>query len=512
MRIRKNRILAELRWRLGDLRWRLAEQPRRATETNWRVGGGVAGKMAADLRWHAGDLRWRMDKPRKRMSKLFRSLADLPWRLFESKRAWVAAGFAGVSVLGGVAATAVVTPSEPVVNVQTVVERVAVEARELPAPNLPFVYDDRVEPGDTLQAIFRRLGVDDPQALSFLLDHRESARALRDLQPGDSFTAVVDVTGHLLSLRLPLSNGEDSLEVTRKAVEQPFRIVSASAVSVETGTEMRNGVIQRSLFAATEAAGLPDSVATQLADLFGGNIDFHSDLHPGDTFSVIYETFYHRGAPARAGRILAAEFVNRGKRYTVFRHTAADGSSSYYTNAGQSLKRSFLRTPLEYTRVTSGFGRRLHPVHGGWRNHNGVDFGAPIGTPVRATSDGTVSYIGWQSGYGKVVVLQHNNNISTVYAHLNSYAPNLRVGDTVEQGEFIARVGATGRVTGPHLHYEFRVGDVAQNPMTVALPDAMPLDGKELARFRQNTRGLLERLAMLNYRVASANGVKGGKL
>ncbi|MDR1423322.1 MAG: peptidoglycan DD-metalloendopeptidase family protein [Azoarcus sp.] len=508
MRIRKNRILAELRWRLGDLRWRLAEQPRRATEVQWRVGGGLSGKVAADLRWHAGNLRWRMEKPRKRMIVLLRSLAELPWRLFENRRAWIAAGFTGVSVLGGVAATAVVAPEEPA-GVHTIVENLPVAAQELPAPNLPFIYEDRIGPGDTLQAVFRRLGISEQDALT-LLDNKGSARALRELQPGDTFTAVVDATGHLLSLRLPRASGND-LTVARHSIEAPFQVSTAPSVALASGTEMRSGVIKHSLFTATEEAGLPDSVATQLADLFGNQIDFHSGLRQDDTFSVIYETFYHRGAPAHAGRILAAEFVNQGKRHTVFRHTSSDGRSAYYTSEGKSLKRSFLRSPLEYTRVTSSFGRRLHPVHGNWLNHNGVDFGAPTGTPVRATSDGEVVYVGWQSGYGKIVVLQHHDGITTAYAHLNAFAPGLRVGNTVEQGEFIARVGATGRVTGPHLHYEFRVNEVAQNPMTVTLPDAAPLNGRELTRFRQNTGVLLERLALLNYRVASAKNA-GGRL
>ena len=266
---------------------------------------------------------------------------------------------------------------------------------------------------------------------------------------------------------------------------------------------MRQGVIRHSLFAATEAAGLPDNVATQLTNLFGTEIDFHADLRPGDTFGVIYETFPDdHGVPSRPGRILAAEFINRGQRHAVFRHAAASGPE-YYSSTGQSLRSAFLRSPLEFSRVTSSFGRRLHPVLGRWRNHQGVDFGAPTGTPVRATSDGVVSFIGAQGGYGNLVVLRHRGNVSTAYAHMSAFASGLRVGDAVEQGETIGRVGATGRVSGPHLHYEFRINDVAQNPMTVTLPAAAPLAGRELVRFRENTRLLLAQLALLNYRVAA---------
>ncbi|MDR1662126.1 MAG: M23 family metallopeptidase, partial [Azoarcus sp.] len=306
-------------------------------------------------------------------------------------------------------------------------------------------------------------------------------------------------------LRLPLSSDGGYLDVARKAIGQPFRISSAPEITLETGAELRNGIIKYSLFAATEAAGLPDNIATQLTDLFGAEIDFHADLRPGDTFSVVYETFYDKGVSTRAGRILAAEFINRGQRHTVFRHTTSDGKSDYYSSAGQSLRSTFLRSPLEFTKVTSSFGRRLHPVFGGWRNHQGVDFGAPTGTPVRATSGGEVSFVGYQSGYGNIVVLKHKGNVSTAYAHLSAFAPGLRAGDAVEQGETIGRVGATGRVSGPHLHYEFRINDVAQNPMTVTLPSSTPLSGAELARFRENTRLLLAHLALLNNRVASSD-------
>ncbi|MDR3214594.1 MAG: M23 family metallopeptidase [Azoarcus sp.] len=499
MRIRKTRILAELRWRLSELRWRLATLPRRSTRLR-----------LADLRWHAGELRWRLAGSH-RLNRLSRQMADLPWQLFDRKRLLIAGGFAGISVFGGVAATAVVVPADSV-EMQTVVERLAVAPQELPAPSLPFVYDDTINPSDTLQSIFRRLGIADPEALAFVQNKKEVTRALRQLRSGASFTAIVDVSGRLLSLCLPLASSDGYLEVARAALDKPLRIATVPNAALTAGVEMRTGVIKHSLFAATEAANLPDSVAAQLTDLFGTDIDFHADLQPGDTFSVIYETFYgDHGIPLRPGRILAAEFINQGKRYAVFRHTTSSGGSEYYSSTGQGLRSTFLRSPLEFTRITSSFGRRLHPVLGNWRNHQGVDFGAPIGTPVRAASDGVVSFIGTQGGYGNIVVLKHQNNVSTAYAHLSAFAPDLHIGDAVTQGENIGQVGATGRVSGPHLHYEFRINDVAQNPMTVALPGATPLTGKELARFRENTRPLLAQLALLNYRIA-ANDEKKNKL
>ncbi|MDR2261430.1 MAG: M23 family metallopeptidase [Azoarcus sp.] len=470
----------EMRWRLDRLRWRLAR-------LHWRLA-------------RLDELRWRLAEP---VARLHDRLIALPERLFDNTRAWVVGGFAGMSVLGGVtAATAVATPEE-LMDTRTVVEALAVAPENLPAPNLPFVHDDRVTPGDTAQSIFHRLNIDDPKALAFVKSNKETARALRQLRTGRSLTAVVDVSGRLLTLRLPLSQSDGYLVIERNTTDQSLQVFKSSGTVQEAVTEMRSGVIKHSLFAATEAAGLPDSIATQFADLFGTEVDFHSDLRRGDTFSVIYEAFYDRGLPTRAGRILAAEFTSQGKRHSVFLHTSAKGHSEYYSGTGQSLRGSFLRSPLEFSKVTSNFGGRMHPVLRNWRNHRGVDFGAPTGTPVRATSDGTVSFIGTQRGYGNIIVLRHRGAVNTAYAHLSAFSPNLRTGDTVEQGETIGRVGATGRVTGPHLHYEVRIDGVAHDPLIVALPGSEPLAGEELTRFRANVRAMYARLALLDYRFAS---------
>ena len=443
------------------------------------------------------------------LSALSRSVIELPWQLFEGKRRWVAAGFVGVSALSGVAAVAVVNPAEPSAMQTAVVEKLAVFPEELPLPSLPFIYEDRVAPGDTTQTIFQRLGISDPQALAFLQENPESAQALRQLRSGFPVSAVVDVTGRLLSIRLPLSADGSTVEISRKTLNQTFQVSSSFQATLERGTEMRNGVIRNSLFAATEAADVPDSVATQLATLFDSEIDFHTGLRQGDTFSVIYETFYDRGATARAGRILAAEFVNQGKRHSVFLHSSADGRSEYYTSDGRSLRSAFLSSPVEFSRVTSSFGRRLHPILRNWHTHSGVDFGAPTGTPVRATADGVVDFAGWNGGYGKFVVIKHRDNISTAYAHLSAIANDLRPGTIVEQGDTIGQVGMTGRSTAPHLHYEFRINDIAQNPMTATVPLATPLAGEELMRFRENTRLMLARLAMLNRNIAFSGGNSG---
>ena len=496
MRTRR-KILAELRWRLEELRWSLARIFGQISKTRWCPSG---------LRWRMNELRWRLaglNRTRRvKSSRLSESMAELPWQLLANKRGLIASGFMGLSALG-VAASVVATPEKPV-GIQTVVEKLSILPEEITVPGLPYVYDDRVGPGDTIQSIFRRLGISDPKALAFLQENPKAARAVQQLRSGYSFTIVVDPSGHLLSMRLPVTTGGDSVEISRSSVNQPFQVSNTSIV-FENGTEMSSGVIKNSLFAATEAAGLPDSIAKQLADLFGTEIDFHSDLRPGDRFSVIYRTTsYDRGTLAQAGQILAAEFINQGVRYTVFLHTTADGHSDYYKSTGQSLRSSFLRSPLDFSRVTSTFGRRMHPVFKSWHNHSGVDFGAPIGTPVRATSDGEISFIGRYGGYGKLIVLKHRDNISTAYGHLNAFASGLSVGETVRQGEIIGEVGATGRVTAPHLHYEFRINNIAQNPMTAMLPNSEPLKGRELIRFRENTQLQLARLELLNHRIASS--------
>ena len=503
MRTKRVRILAELRWRLAELRWRLSYLPGRLNKIQRRSGG---------LRWRMNELRWQiagLGRQRRGtgLSGLYRSVAELPWQLLDNTRIWIAGAFVGISTLGGVAATTMGEAPE-MANVRNVEEKLALIPEEIPVPGVPFVYDDSVDPGDTIESIFRRLGISDPEALAFLQENKETSSALRQLRPGYSFTASVNFSGHLLSLRLPLAPEGNSITVSRNATNQPFQVSSSTDATLETVTEMRNGIIRESLFTATEAAGIPNDIAVQLTDLFSTEIDFHSDLQEGDTFSVIYESLQDHGVPVRAGHILAAEFINQGKHYALFRHTFPDGSAEYYTNEGHSTRSTFLRSPLEFSRVTSGFGRRMHPVLHNWRNHSGVDFGAPTGTPVRAASDGVIGFVGRQGGYGNVVILRHKGDISTVYAHLSAFAPDMRIGNVVEKGEVIGKVGATGRVTAPHLHYEIRIDDIAQNPVTVTLPAAPPLKGRELALFQENTRSLLGQLGLLNYRIVAKEEIR----
>ena len=249
-------------------------------------------------------------------------------------------------------------------------------------------------------------------------------------------------------------------------------------------------VIRSSLFAATDAVGIPDSIAMQLADVFGGDIDFYRDLRKGDRFSVVYELHYLGGRPVRAGRLLAAEFVNQGRTLR-----AVHFGSSYYAPDGRNLRKAFLRAPLEFSRVSSGFGMRRHPIQSGWRAHKGIDYAAPTGTRVRAVGDAVVEFAGVKGGYGNVVILRHNGQYSTVYAHLSRIA--VRRGARIAQNDTIGLVGQTGWATGPHLHYEFRIGGEARNPMSIAMPAAQPVPAQSLAAFRAQAEPLVERLALL---------------
>ena len=434
-----------------------------------------------------------------------RILADLPAHLLSRPRTWIAVGVTGLSLMGVVAATAVAPDTAPA---DILFERVV---QTLPTPvasiasaeaELPFVYNERIQAGDTLQAIFNRLRIDDAEALAYVSGTDAGKRAIRQLRAGRSVTAVVSPEGRVMSFTLPIGNTTEQVVVERG--DSGLSLREAPSASQTTMVEMRSGTVTHSLFGATDAAGLPDNVATQLATIFGTWIDFHADLRKGDRFNVVYEAIYEEGNPVRAGRILAAEFINNGERHAVVLYRGPSGKEQYYSDDGRSLQQGFLRSPLEFSRVSSNFGRRLHPIHGSWRSHNGTDFSAPVGTPIMATSDATIEFIGTQRGFGNLIVLKHRNDITTHYAHLNGFAKGLAKGQSVNQGDLIGYVGCTGWCTGPHLHYEVRIKDVPADPMTVALPMADSFNDRELAAFKRNTAHLRQRFALLNYELASA--------
>jgi murein DD-endopeptidase MepM/ murein hydrolase activator NlpD len=261
--------------------------------------------------------------------------------------------------------------------------------------------------------------------------------------------------------------------------------------------------ITSTLFAATDSSldgtRLPDSISAQIVEMFSTNIDFRSDVKRGDSFNVVYETFWQDGEFVRAGRILAGEFTNRGTTYQSvwFEDPASKQGGGYYSFDGKSLKKAFLKSPLEFSRISSGFSMRVHPISGNWKAHKGIDFAAATGTPIRASGDGVVDSVGSQNGYGNVVVLKHWANYSTAYAHMSRFASGLKKGQKVSQGDVIGYVGTTGWSTGAHLHYEFRVGGVAQDPSKLNVQAQAPLTAAELGRFRMVSADMMHRFTLL---------------
>ena len=379
---------------------------------------------------------------------------------------------------------------------QTVVEQLASPTSSFGDTGTgPFVHEDRIMRGDTVASLLARLGVQDDAAFRFLRHDRTAQAVFQQLHPGKSVTAYVGANGELQTLIYPLKGTDRALFVERRG--DSFQ-ASEQALQLETQVQMKSGEINYSLFGATDAAGVPDSVAIQLTDIFGGDIDFHHDLRRGDRFTVIFESLTHFGKPVRTGRILAAEFINQGRAYRAFWFADADGKGGYYDAEGKSLRKAFLRSPLDFSRITSGFSAvRFDPILHKWQAHKGIDFGAPIGTRVKSTADGVVDFVGNQKGYGRVVILRHQGRYTTLYAHLSRFAAGLRKGVRVTQGEVIGYVGESGWATGPHLHYEFRINGVYKNPLTVALPGARPLSAQQLVRFKAQVQPELARLDLI---------------
>jgi murein DD-endopeptidase MepM/ murein hydrolase activator NlpD len=315
-------------------------------------------------------------------------------------------------------------------------------------------------------------------------------RCLDSLRPGESLH-VTHKDGAIFGFQRRLSDGE-TLDVTRGDAGLKANVVQNA---LETRTRTVGGRISSSLFEAVEQSGAHDQTAVELADIFGWDIDFVLDVRPGDTFVVTYQEIWRDGHYLKDGPVLAASFVNQGHEYRAVRYSDPSGATSYYTPDGRSMRRAFLRAPLEFSRVSSGFNTaRMHPILNRIRAHKGVDYAAPIGTPVRAAGDGTIRFAGVMGGYGNLVEIEHTHSITTVYGHLSRFAHGIHPGTRVTQGTVIAYVGMTGLATGPHLHYEYRVNGIFKNPQTVPLPAAAPIDAKLSGDFHAHTAPLLASL------------------
>jgi murein DD-endopeptidase MepM/ murein hydrolase activator NlpD len=376
---------------------------------------------------------------------------------------------------------------------ETITEAISLPALTGAASAGTFERETVIQSGDTVASALGRLKIDDLDIQRLLATDavRELAASIHS---GKRIQATTTPDGQLLSIRFERHDGP-TLTVRRQGDSY---IAQDSSDQIETRVVMRSGHIVSSLYGATDSAGIPDAIADKMAETFSTSLDFREDLRLGDTFSVIYTVNYRNGEPVSTGELLAAEFVNAGKVHRAVLYRDPAGHESYYTPEGESLKKGFLRSPLEFTRVTSNFSSsRMHPVLGYARAHTGVDFGAPTGTRVKATGDATVEFAGRRGGYGNLVILRHQNGYETYYGHLSAFAPGIRPGRAVSQGEVIAYVGATGIATGPHLHYEVRIAGTPYNPLSVKLPGSPPLAAAQRARFLQQTASWSDKLGLL---------------
>ncbi|WP_283743142.1 peptidoglycan DD-metalloendopeptidase family protein [Sideroxydans sp. CL21] len=374
---------------------------------------------------------------------------------------------------------------------QTVIEDISLPLTATVASNsTSFWRNERIQRGDTVAELLRRLNVED-QAASDFLRKNKAAEGLRQLAVGKEVQAETDANGALLALRYP---GNDASQIVIEKDGNSFKSRTLPA-QTEKHVQIRTGEIKTNLFAATDEAGLPDPAANQLVDIFGGDIDFHRDLRKGDKFTVIYEMNYVNGEPVRTGRILSAEFVNHGHAFRAAYFQTTEFTGDYFSPEGKSMHKAFLRSPLEFSRISSGFSlSRFHPILNKWRSHKGVDYAAPMGAKVKVTSDGVVAFVGKQGGYGNVVMIDHQGRFSTVYGHLSRFAGGLHKGQRVEQGQIIGYVGMTGLATGPHLHYEFKLNGVQRDPLKVALPDGKPISDAQRTAFSDATNQLFAKL------------------
>ena len=421
-------------------------------------------------------------------------------------------------LLGGAGATyavASLAPDAADLPVRTVVEDVTPQTfvantDDLQVQAMRLYRSEITRSTDTAESMLRRLGVYDPQAAEFLRADRLVQQTLMG-RAGRNMTVEASPGNTLLKLSARWSPEDDGMfkRLTVDKTAAGFRS-RLETLPMTASSRLASGVIQSSLFAATDDARIPDAIAIQLAEIFAGDIDFHRALRKGDRFSVTYETLEGDGEPMRAGRVLNAEFVNAGKSYQAMwfqeplgantgnatastaSHTLTKGG--YYTLAGESLRRAFLASPMEFSRMTSGFKMRLHPILQTWRAHLGVDYAAPIGTPVRTVADGVVEFAGVQGGFGNVVMVKHGGSNLTVYAHLSRI--NVRHGQSVSQGQNVGAVGQTGWATGPHLHFEFRVNGAHRDPLTLAKQsESVPVAAAARPAFNQAAAQVRTQLA-----------------
>lgn len=402
---------------------------------------------------------------------------------------------------GGAFAVASLGPDPSMLPVREILENVQplpleAQAEALDGYHFSLYTAEAVRPSDTAESLLARLGVNDAAAAAFL---RQDALARTQVLGVAGRTVSAETTdGHNL-LRLKVRWAVDNTSFRRLVVERQADGSFASVIETAplvASLRVGSGTIRHSLFQAVDEAGISDAITTQLVDIFAGDIDFHRNLRVGDRFAVVYETLEADGEPMRTGRVISAQFVNAGRTLDAVWFQEPGQRGGYFDFDGRSLERVFLASPMEITRITSGFKMRFHPIHKTWRAHTGVDYGAPTGAPVRTVGDGVVDFSGRQNGYGNVVQVDHGNGNSTLYAHLSRI--DVRRGERVERGQRIGAVGATGWATGPHLHFEFREKGQQKDPLEVArrYAPAAELSAQARVQFNQVAGAMRTQLAV----------------
>lgn len=349
-----------------------------------------------------------------------------------------------------------------------------------------------IKPGDNLSRIFSRLGLSRDQ-LTEVLELKKAGRLLKKLDPKKEIKILVDDHNQLRKLIYPMATTKNLIIFWEKDV---FREkIDEKAHEITTRLNYAEATIKQSLFLAGQKAGIPQALIQQMVEIFGWDIDFARYMQSGDTFRILYEEKYVDGKKVGNGDIVAAEFTNAGELHRAVRFIDKKGLKNYYTPEGKNLRRAFIRTPVEFARISSRFNlSRHHPILHTIRAHKGVDYSAPHGTPIKATGNGRVDFVGNRSGYGKTIVLEHGTSYTTLYAHMSGFSSELRRGSRVRQGQVIGYVGNTGLATGPHLHYEFRINGVHRDPLAIKLPQDHPIAKENRGAFLVTSENLTRQL------------------
>lgn len=376
--------------------------------------------------------------------------------------------------------------------VETIIQQIAAPTEKKPAdlaPAKPQWKEFTVQNGDNLSILFKRAGLND-RAIYELFSDAKDAKDLRNIRPGQKMAFLVE-EGRLNGLKYIVD------ELNSLTFDRGNKGFTSKEIALKPDVKyaFRQASIDSSLYMAGKRAGMPSNLTMEMANIFGWDIDFALDIQKGDSFKVMYEEQFLQGKKIGVGKIMAAEFTNGGKTFKAVRYTDKNGNSNYFTPDGRGMHKAFLRTPIEFARISSHFSLgRKHPVLHIIRAHKGTDYAAVRGTPIRSTGNGKVAFAGRKNGFGNTVVIQHGQGIETLYGHMNGFAKGIRSGSRVNQGDVIGYVGSTGLASGPHLHYEFHVNGQVRNPVTVPLPKSIGIEKTELARFNETTRPLIAKL------------------